>query len=206
VALLANGLVMLGHFALVPNLAAYFQFNFGYPREHLGLLYFVGGLISIGTMRLAGYLADRIGVSTAAGAGTVAYVAVLTVSFISPIYSVPVLVLFVGFMVASSFRAVPMRALASRVPSAEERARYMSAQSAVDHLAGAAGALIGAQLLHELPGGRLEGMDRLGGFTVLLSASVPFLLVFVERRVRRRERDAGPVPGTAISVAPPSGA
>jgi hypothetical protein len=61
VALSCNGLVMFGHFALVPNLAAYFQFNFGFPRDGLGFLYFVGGTISFATMRLAGMLADRFG-------------------------------------------------------------------------------------------------------------------------------------------------
>jgi predicted MFS family arabinose efflux permease len=202
VALLSNGVVMLGHFALVPNLAAYYQYNFGYPRDGLGLLYFVGGLISIGTMRIAGYLADKIGVSLAATFGTIAYIAVLAVAFISPIYSLPVLLLFAGFMVASSFRAVPMRSLSSRVPSPVERARYMSAQSAVDHLAGAAGAVLGSRLLHELPNGRLEGMDRLGWVTVSLSACVPFLLLFVERTVRRREQSAPALAAQPVTPAP----
>lgn len=202
VALLSNGVVMLGHFALVPNLAAYFQYNFGYPRDRLGLLYFTGGIISIGTMRVAGYLADRIGVSVVATFGTAAYIAVLTLSFISPALSIPVLALFVGFMVASSFRAVPMRALSSRVPDPEERARYLSAQSAVDHLAGAGGAVLGSRLLHELPNGRLDGMDRLGWVTVCLSAVVPLLLVFVERVVKRRERVPVALPAASVTPAP----
>lgn len=200
-ALTANAVVMLGHFALVPNLAAYFQFNFGYPREDMGLLYFGGGLISLGTMRLAGHLADRIGPPLVATGATVAYIAILFFSYIVPLYGFPVLLLFAGFMVTSSFRAVPMRALASRVPNPAERARYMSTQSAIDHIAAAGGALLGAHLLRELPGGRLEGMDSLGWVTIALSATVPGLLFLVERRVRSREHR--PIEAhSATSVAP----
>ena len=203
-ALTANAVVMLGHFAIVPNLAAYLQFNFRYPREGLGALYFVGGLISFGTMRLAGWLADRLGAPIVAAGATVAYIAVLFVSFVSPIYTMSVHVLFTGFMVASSFRAVPMRALGSRVPNADERARYMSSQSALDHIAAAAGAMIGSQLLHELPGGRLQGMDDLGWVAICLSAFVPALLFLVERRVRRRESSRVPAPMPAVAPTGPS--
>jgi predicted MFS family arabinose efflux permease len=188
VALSCNGLVMFGHFALVPNLAAYFQFNFGFPRDGLGFLYFVGGTISFATMRLAGLLADRFGAPLIAAGATVGYIAILVASFIAPQYQLPVVVLFAGFMITSSFRAVPMRALASRVPNADERARYMSSQSAVDHLAGAAGALLGARLLHELPDGKLQGMDRLAWVTLGVSLIVPYLLLLVDRRVREREQ------------------
>lgn len=196
-ALSCNGLVMLGHFALVPTLTAYLQFNFGYPRDDFGFLYFVGGTISFATMRLAGRLTDRFGSPRIAAGATVAYIAVLFASFIVPAYQVPVVVLFAGFMITSSFRAVPIRALSSRVPSADERARYMSSQSAVDHLAGAAGALLGAHMLYELPDGRLEGMDRLASVTVVVSLVVPYLLVLVDRRVRQRERAAAPPPLSA---------
>jgi predicted MFS family arabinose efflux permease len=196
-ALGASALVMLGHFTLVPNLAAFFQFNYGYPRDGLGLLYFVGGSISFATMRIAGWLADRVGTTRVVSVATVFYVAVLFISFISPAHVVPVLVLFAGFMITSSFRAVPMRALSSRVPLPEHRARYMSSQSVVDHLAGATGAMLGSSQLHELADGRLEGMDRLAWITVGLSLSVPLLLAFVERRVKSRERAA------AAATAPP---
>jgi predicted MFS family arabinose efflux permease len=199
----ANALVMLGHFAIVPNLAAYVQYNFGYPREDMGLLYFVGGIISFGTMRIAGRLADRVGSPIVVTAATAAYVTVLFFSFVVPIYTLPVHLLFAGFMVTSSFRAVPMRALASRVPTAEERARYMSSQSALDHIAAAGGALLGSQLLQELPGGRLEGMDSLGTVTIGLSLLVPGLLFYVDRRVRSREQRA--LEAAPTSVAAPAG-
>jgi predicted MFS family arabinose efflux permease len=181
---------VIANFALIPNLSAYFQFNRGYPRDRLGLLYMIGGAISFGTTRLAGWLTDRHGAPAVTACGSLAFITVLLVGFIYPVSSLPVLAIFVGFMVTQSFRFVPMQALTSRVPEPRERASFMSAQSAVQHLASAAGAMIGAQLLTEQAGGALDGIDVLAWFGVATSALLPAILLAVDRRVRARAATA----------------
>jgi predicted MFS family arabinose efflux permease len=114
------------------------------------------------------------------------------VGFIRPVQSLPVIVLFVCYMVTSSFRFVPMQALSSRVPEPSERARFMSVQSCVQHLASAFGAMLASQLLVTRPDGSLEGIPRVATFTATLSLLLPLLMFAVEARVRRRERAAGP--------------
>lgn len=177
---------VIANFAMIPNLSAYFQINRGYPREELGLLYLIGGVISFGTMRLAGWLTDRYGTPRVVVGGSIAFATVLFVGFIYPIASVPVLAIFIGFMVSQGFRFVPMQALSSRVPEPRERARFMSAQSAVQHLASAAGAMIGAQMLTELPSGALVGVDEIAWFAVATSVVLPGILFAVDRRLRAR--------------------
>jgi predicted MFS family arabinose efflux permease len=199
--LLSIAVLMTAQFALVPNIAAYWQFNLGYPRDHLGLLFVVGGLVSFATMRVAGRLADRAGAAVTTAGGTVLYLAVLVATFIFPVRAAPALLLFVGFMATSSFRMVPMQTLSSRVPGANERARFMSMQSTVQHLASATGALLAASLLRELPGGGLDGMGAVATGSAALAAAVPVLLWLVESRVRRRERIQHlPAPGPAQPV------
>ncbi|HSB41980.1 MAG TPA: MFS transporter [Methylomirabilota bacterium] len=203
-ALLATGALMTAQFAIVPNISAYWQFNLGYPREHLGLLFVLGGAVSFAAMRLAGHLADRAGAALAVAAATVPYAAVVLAAFVFPAREPPALVLFVGFMAASAFRMVPIQALSSRVPEPEERARFMSAQSVVQHLGAATGALVASGMLRELPGGSLVGMAGVGLFAVALAATVPALLWLLEQRVRRRE-GAEPAPsGGAATPAPTS--
>jgi predicted MFS family arabinose efflux permease len=187
-ALLATAALMTSQFAVVPNIPAYWQFNLGYPRERLGLLFIVGGLVSFATMRIAGRLADRAGAALTAATATALYVAVLFAGFIFPAREPPPLILFVGFMAASSFRMVPMQALSSRVPAPEERARFMSAQSVVQHLGSATGAFLASKMLWQLPGGRLGGMGGVASAAVVLAAAVPGLLWLLELRVRRSER------------------
>ncbi len=202
-ALLATGALMTAQFAIVPNISAYWQFNLGYPRERLGLLFVLGGAVSFAAMRLAGRLADRAGAALAVAAATVPHAAVVLAAFVFPAREPPALVLFVGFMAASAFRMVPIQALSSRVPEPEERARFMSAQSVVQHLGAATGALVASRMLRELPGGSLVGMAGVGLFAVALAATVPALLWLLEQRVRRRE-GAEPAPSSGSATPAPT--
>jgi predicted MFS family arabinose efflux permease len=182
--------VMLGSFVVVPNLASYFQLNCGYPRQDMGRLYLLGGTLSFFATRLVGRLVDRHGSFRVGSAGTIWLLGVLYLGFASPGFSLPVLAIFLGFMLASSLRSVPLNALTSRVPAPTERARFMSIQSAVQHLASSAGAFLSAYLLHELPDGRLEGMPAVATFSMGLTALFPVLSWAVEARV-------APHPGAA---------
>ena len=167
---------MMGNFAMIPNLSAYFQLNLGYPREHLGTLYMLGGAITFVTLRIAGMLSDRIGPARTATLGNLTFGAVLYLGFIAHAQVLPPLVLFICFMVCSSFRMVPMQALSSRVPREHERARFMSAGSAVQHLASATGAMLSSRILRADVGGKLIGIDRVAWFTLALALLLPILL------------------------------
>lgn len=196
--LLAMAALMTAQFAIVPNIATYWQLNLGYPRDRLGLLFIAGGVAAFATMRVAGRLADRIGAAPAAAVATVVYVAVLLAAFVFPPSPAPALALFVAFMSVSAFRMVPVQALASRVPAPAERARYMSASSVVQHLGSACGALLSSRMLREAPGGALRGMGGVAALAAGLASMVPFVLWRVERRLRGRDR------GRGGAVEPPS--
>jgi predicted MFS family arabinose efflux permease len=202
-ALSTTALAMLGNFALIPNISAYVQINLGYPRERLGLLYLVGGTCSFLTLRLAGKLADHAGPARAGLLGSLLFAGALAVGFIHPLAALPVLAIFVAFMVTSSFRFVPMQALSSRVPEPAERARFMSLQSCVQHLASALGAILASQLLTTRPDGGLEGMPVVASFTAVLALCVPLLMFTVEARVRRRELTAQAVAPARPSIVEP---
>jgi predicted MFS family arabinose efflux permease len=182
-ALTATASTMIASFALIPNLSAYLQFNLGYPRERLGLLYLTGGAVSFATMRLSGSLSDRFGAAPVSAVGCGSFVLVLVLTFIHPLAAVPVLLLFTGFMVTSSFRMVPMQALLSRVPDLRERARFMSLQSAVQHMASAIGAVLSSQLLAVDAHGALLGIERVAYFSIALTLLLPVFLYQVQQRI-----------------------
>jgi predicted MFS family arabinose efflux permease len=200
----AVAVAMVGNFAIIPNLSAYWQFNRGYPRADLGLLYMVGGALSFATMRLSGRLADRIGPTRVAAVGTLLYLATLYTGFIRPQLWLPVMVLFVSFMVTGTFRMIPMQALTSRVPEPHERARFMSSQSAVQHISSAAGAVVASAVLVERADGSLARMEHVAAFSGTLALLLPMLLFLIERVVRQKEQaasGAAPLPATASPAA-----
>jgi len=188
--LAATASTMMAGFTVVPNIAAHLQLNLGYPRERLGLLYMVGGALSFLVLRVAGRWVDRAGSARVAAAGTALLLSVLALGFAWPQPWMPVLPLFVVFMASMSIRNVSNQTLSSQVPAPAERARFLSAQSAVAHVASATGAGLSTRLLHVLPDGRLGGMDRLAAVSATLALLLPVLLA-AARRAMERERGAG---------------
>jgi hypothetical protein len=111
---------------------------------------------------------------------------VIAIGFLPADPVIPVIVIFIGFMTANPTRVVAINALTSRVPAPEERARFMSMQSAVQHLASAIGAGASAWFLHERPDRSLEGMPTLALGAIALSLMLPFLVAALSRRILAR--------------------
>jgi predicted MFS family arabinose efflux permease len=177
---------MISSFILVPNISAYLQYNLGYPRESLWMLYLVGGSLGFFAMRLIGRLVDRFGSFRVGAFGSLCFIGVVYFGFISYSTSLPVLALFVGYMLTSSLRNVPLNTLTSKVPSARERARFMSIQSAVQHFSAAIGAFLSARMLHELPDHRLDGITKIATVSIAAATMFPLLSWMIESRLRAR--------------------
>jgi predicted MFS family arabinose efflux permease len=184
--LIGTAIGYMAHYSLVPNFSAYFQFNRGYPRDQLGLLYMIGGVVVFGNARLAGWLTDRHGAAPVTAFGAALYAAVLIFGFIYPVDAIPVLVVFVGLTISAGFRFVPMRALLSRIPGPQERARFLSAQSAVFSVGSAIGATLGTQILSEHPDRSLTGIDDLAWLAIATTFVYAALGYAIERRVHAR--------------------
>jgi predicted MFS family arabinose efflux permease len=196
--LAATATSMFSGFAVIPNIAAHLKLNLAFPRDRLGGLYMVGGAVSFVVLRVAGRWVDRVGAPRVAAAGTAVFVAVLLGAFAFPPPWLPVVAIFPCFMIGNSLRNVSLSTLSSRVPSPTERARFMSAQSAVQHLASALGAGLSTQLLTVAPDGRLGGMRALALLSIGVALALPFLLQAVSGALSRREggrlEPAHPVP------------
>jgi predicted MFS family arabinose efflux permease len=183
IGLIGGTIGTVAHYMLVPNLSAYIQFNRGYPRDRLALIYMVGGMFVFGTTRLVGWLVDRHGAPQVALFGATLYAAVLIFGFIYPVDAIPLLVVFVAFMISSGFRFIPIQVLLSRIPRARERARFMSLDSAVDSLSAATGATLGTQILSERIDGSLAGIEELAWMAIAMTFVYTALSYLIERRV-----------------------
>jgi len=190
VALMNSALIMFGVFAVVPNISAFLQHNLAYPREQMGMLYLVGGVASFVCMRLVGVFVDRFGALPMVILGTLFQVFALYFGFIRPALGMPILLIFTVYMLSGSVRMVPMQALATRVPRPEQRARFMSAQSAVQHLASALGAIGASALLSTDSGGKLLGMENVALAALGVACLVPVGAAILERWLNQRPMPA----------------
>ena len=186
-ALVLAFLLNLMHFMVVPNLAAFVEFNLHYPRARLGLLFFVGGAANFAAMRLLGAFVDRVGATTVGTLGACLSALVALSAFVPSVPWAPVMVFFVAYMVATSCRTVPFNTLMLTIPAAHERAQFMSLQSAIHHLGAAAGAFTGARLLQSLPSQRLMGMTTVGVVSIGLALLTPLFLWRIQTGIQGHE-------------------
>jgi predicted MFS family arabinose efflux permease len=192
-ALCATFTLTFSAFCIVPNLSAYLQHNRGYPREQLSALYLVGGSVSFVVMRVVGRYVDKLGATRVASVGGALYVFILALTFVWEVPNLPIVVIFACFMAASAVRSVSLTTLSSRVPQPHERARFMSLQSAVQHVGAAAGSALGSLLLVELPDTTLRGMPFVASVSIAFGLVSPLLLAPVERRLRLRRPSLPPL-------------
>ena len=178
--------VMVSSFCIVPNLSAYLQHNRGYPRDQLSLLYLAGGSFSFVVTRIVGSYVDQLGATRVASVGSAIFALILLGTFVLELPQLPCLLIFASFSTGTAVRNVALNTLSSRVPMPHERARFMSLQSAMQHLAAALGASLGSALLTELPNGNLGGMPLVASIAIVFGLALPLLLIRVERLLAMR--------------------
>jgi predicted MFS family arabinose efflux permease len=181
-----TAVTMAGGFLVIPNISAYVQANLGLPRNQLQWVYGIGGLVSFVTLRLVGRLVDRFGSFRVGTVASLVLALAFDLMFVNVPRAPPVTPLAIFLFFALAARNVSYNTLSSRVPGPGERARFMSFQSAVQHLASALGASVSAQVLFVQPDGRLGNVPTLGRMAIALTLLLPLLLFRVERGVRRR--------------------
>jgi predicted MFS family arabinose efflux permease len=182
-ALSSCALMMISGFLLVPNLAPYIQANLHFPREKLGVLYFVGGGVSFILMRIIGVVTDKIGPIKVAWGASVLFMITVYLGFVIADPPLPIILIFSLFMVSMSLRGVAFNTLSSQVPAPTERARFMSIQSSVQHLASAVGAILSSSMLIEDSAKNLIGMPMVASFAILSGFLMPVCLNLLQKQL-----------------------
>jgi predicted MFS family arabinose efflux permease len=191
-ALALNFSGLLARFSLIPFISAFVLLNLGLPRGDLGGLYMLGGVASLLTLRVVGPMVDRVGMMRVYWAATVALTVTTGLAFLIEPPILPPTLLFPLFMASTSGANVALQTLFAAVPQASERARYQSAQSAVQHLGAAAGASLGTLLLDGGDPTRLVGVPRIAVFSMAVTLLLPLGAAWVQGRLRAAPAPAVP--------------
>ena len=184
VAYLIVGITHIASFLFIPNMFTYFQMNLGYPRELIGLLYAIGGTCTLMSMQIAGWNADRFGIARASVVVSLGSVISAIVLFGFDPLIAPLMVLFPIMMVFNSARSVVAHTGSSLVPVPEERGAHMAFQVTVRHLGTGICAVMGAWILSTGPTGALEHIEWLLAAYILIVASQPLIMWWLERSIK----------------------
>lgn len=179
-AFMAIGLAIFSTFLIVPNMATYFQFNLGVPRNDMSQYYVMGGVFSVLAMQLGGYLMDRIGAMriTIWVGGLI--IAIVCDGFLgSPL--LPTMIIFTLFMVVTSTRTITAAAVNSQVAEPGERAGFMSLQNVFQHIFSGSAAVVSSMMLTDVDG-HLGNMATVAWLAIALTLIQP---IFLHRLLKR---------------------
>ncbi|OOE55431.1 MFS transporter [Salinivibrio kushneri] len=188
------GLTLFGHFLLVPNLSAYFQFNLDFPRNEISYLYLFGGVMSILAMRYSGKMMDKGSGQRVLFALSAIVAIVVYYGFVSDSTDKWVYLIFMILMASSSARSAILAAFTSRVPPPQYRAAFMTYQSTVSNLAAGSAGIVSSIYLVSGPANQLVGLDTLATMTIVSALVVPLLVCWFVPSLKQSQRSTQ-VPG-----------
>jgi predicted MFS family arabinose efflux permease len=168
-ALLYSGMIMLGHFLIIPFINPYLEFNNGYSRQQTPLVYLVGGVAAFFASNILGRIADKHGkLRVFLICIVLSLPLVVAITNMPPIYFPIVLVFFALWFIVATGRGVTAQAMVSSVVEAEKRGSFMSFNSSVQQLGTGASSLIAGFVVLEGAGGKILRYSWLGYLSVVI--------------------------------------
>lgn len=174
--LLLMGLLMLGHFSIIPYIPNFAVHNLGMEEKYVALIYLAGGVASVFSMRLVGKLADKFGsFKVFTVLSVLALIPILTITHLPSGGIFVILLLAATLFVFGGNRGVPANTLISATAETHQRGGFLSLTSSVQQLAAGIAAWIGGLLIAEGANHRVLNYHYVG--YVAAAASLVAILV-----------------------------
>ncbi|WP_165245756.1 MFS transporter [Paludisphaera soli] len=188
--------IMFGGFSVIPYISVYFVNNSGIREDQLFWVFVSGGMLTLVGAPAIGRAADRFGklpVFRVVASTTFFLLLAITNLGVVPIWTAAAV--FGCLMLSNAGRMVPAMAMITGSVEPSRRGGFMSANSAVQHLAAGVAADVGGWILVKAPDGSLQHFGRVGWFAACFT--------LVSLWLAGRLRSATPTP-VATTDHPPS--
>ncbi len=147
-ALIFSCLLMMGHFLIIPFINPYLEFNKGFSKGNIPLIYLSGGIASFVAAIFLGRFSDKVGkLPVFLWSVFFSLFMVLIITAMPNVHFAIILGFFAIWFMLATGRAVTAQAMISEVVSSEQRGSFMSVNGSVQQLGSgiaslAAGAIV----------------------------------------------------------------
>lgn len=167
--LLFSGLIMMGHFLIIPFINPYMEFNNGYSKQETPLIYLAGGIAAFISANVLGSLSDRLGKYKIFN--ICIFLSLPLVIIITNLPAVPIFVLLTLFAIWFAFatgRGVTAQAMVSNVVEPRHRGSFMSFNSSIQQFGSGMASLLAGFIVTKDANGKILQYPWLGYGSVLI--------------------------------------
>jgi DHA1 family inner membrane transport protein len=175
-ALTFSGLLMMGHFLIIPFINPYLEFNKGFSRDEIPSIYLVGGIGSLIAALYLGKVSDKKGKLSIFTISVLLSLFMVIIITRLPNVAFPVVLIFfaIWFVVATG-RIVTAQAMITEVVQPEQRGSFMSINGSIQQLGSGVAALCAGAIVHEEKTGKIANYEWVGYLSI---AVLVFSLLF----------------------------
>ncbi len=191
-ALIFSGLLMMGHFLIIPFINPYLEFNKGFSKDLTPMIYLAGGIASLLAAIYLGRLADKRGKLSVFSVSI--FFSLFMVLIITSMPNVPfavVLLFFAIWFIVATGRIVTAQAMISEVVTPEQRGSFMSVNGSIQQLGSGLAALLAGAIVTTEESGKIINYNWVGYLSILV-----LILTLIFGRLIFKKIDVLPVPAT----------
>ncbi len=168
-ALIFSGLLIMGHFIIIPFINPFLEFNKGFSKNDTPMIYLVGGFASLVAAIYLGRVADKIGKLTVFSFSIFFSLFMVVIITNMPDVMFPVVLLFFAlwFIVATG-RIVTAQAMITEVVKPEQRGSFMSINGSIQQLGSGLAAISAGAIVSTEKSGKILHYDLLGYLSILV--------------------------------------
>jgi MFS transporter, DHA1 family, inner membrane transport protein len=171
-ALLFSGLMMMGHFLIIPFINPFLEYNKGIPKTMTPLVYLFGGISALIFSNVVGILSDKYGKWLFYKICVI--ISIPLILFVTNIPSsniVLILFIFSLWFAAATGRGVTSQALVSNVVSQEIRGSFQSFNSFMQQIGTGLASIIAGLVVHSNADLSLENYHLIGYLSIIILTS-----------------------------------
>jgi predicted MFS family arabinose efflux permease len=168
-ALLFSGLIMMGHFLIIPFINPYMEFNNGYSKQETPLIYLAGGIAAFISANVLGRLSDRLGKYKIFN--ICIFLSLPLVIIITNLPAVPIFLLLTLFAIWFAFatgRGVTAQAMLSNVVATRHKGSFMSFNSSIQQFGSGLASLMAGYIVDKDADGKILHYPLLGYGSVVI--------------------------------------
>jgi len=188
VALLFTFVMMIGHFLIIPFINPYMEFNKGYNKEQIPMIYAVGGVASFLAAIVLGKKSDNMGKFKIFTVSVIlSSVMVIGITNLPILPFSVVLLFFALWFVFATGRAVTSQAMVTNVVDKEQQGSFMVLNSSMQQAGTFFASLIAGFVVIESKGGKILRYEWLGYLSIVIFLVGIGLGWFIFRHMDKKE-------------------